>query len=453
MSKAFVSKVASAILAGLIACGSLAGCQSAPPSNTSSTAGTTPSAGNTSSAAPEKPVEKQKVVLWHLWTGVEAGYVDDAVKAYNEKSDKYEVEATSTPDTQKIMVAIQAGNGPDITDDFSNNVGSYASKGIMMPLDDMIAESGYDMSDFIPSTVESCKYDGKLYALPVGLNLMALFYNKTLLADAGYTEPPKTLEEMYEMAVKTTKLNADGTIDVIGFPDFPSVYYADNIAAAGGGDWYQDGMPTPADNAGNLLMLNMAVNYRKQFGVDNVMKFQSSGKYLDPADPFLQGKQVFRVDGNWLGMNIKETFKVDVDYGVTMIPYPEANPELEGRGIASSSMYYIPSNTKVPEGAFDFLCFIAGPEGTMIQSVSHGGFPSLLSQLESEEFKKGSYDSDVFKNLASSKNLYSRPNVTWSTEYGIVCAEQVELCLNLNQSPEDTLKNIYEQGMALANAG
>ena len=43
------------------------------------------------------------------------------------------------------------------------------------------------------------------------MNLMALFYNKTLLAEAGYTEPPKTMEEMYEMAVNTTKLNPDGT--------------------------------------------------------------------------------------------------------------------------------------------------------------------------------------------------------------------------------------------------
>ncbi len=63
------------------------------------------------------------------------------------------------------------------------------------------------------------------------MNLMALFYKKTLLAEAGYTEPPKTMEEMYEMAVNTQS-SSDGTIDVMGYPDFPSVYYTDNFAAA-----------------------------------------------------------------------------------------------------------------------------------------------------------------------------------------------------------------------------
>ena len=196
------------------------------------------------------------------------------------------------------------------------------------------------------------------------------------------------------------------------------------------------------------MALQYAVKYREQFGVDNVAKFGSAGKYLDPTDPFLAGKETFRVDGNWLGQNIKELFKVDVNYGCTFLPYPEGREDLAGRGIASSSMYYIPSNAKEPDGAFDFLLYIAGPEGTMIQSVSRGGFPSLLSQFDSEEFKK-SYDSDVFTALAESPNLFALPNVPQSTEYATICNEEVELALNLKQTPEQALQNIYERGSAL----
>ena len=39
--------------------------------------------------------------------------------------------------------------------------------------------------------------------------------------------------------------------------------------------------------------------------------------------------------------------------------------------IASSSMFYIPSNSKNPDGAYDFLTFICGPEGTMPVSYTH----------------------------------------------------------------------------------
>ena len=335
MKKRSIKKVLALGLAGAMLCGMLTACGGA---NGSSSAPSASSEGQAEPAAPE--TEKEKVVLWHLWTGVEAGYLDDAVAAYNAQSDKYYVEALSVPDSQKIMVAIQSGDGPDITDDFTNNIGAYASKGIMLPLDDYIAKNNTDLSDIIPSTLEACKYEGKTYALPAGMNLMALFYNKTLLAEAGYTEPPKTMEEMYEMAVNTTKLNPDGTIDVMGYPDFPSVYYTDNFAAALGGGWYdENGKPASPDNEGNLMALKYAVMYREKFGVENVAKFGSAGKYLDPTDPFLAGKQTFRVDGNWLGANINDTFKVDVDYGCTFIPYPEGHEELKGRGIALSLIH------------------------------------------------------------------------------------------------------------------
>lgn len=394
--------------------------------------------------------EKEKVVLWHLWAGQEAEYVDQVVEAYNAQSDKYYVEALSVPDSQKIMVAIQSGNGPDIVDDFSTNIGAYAPKGIMLPLDDLIEKNNTDLSDYIPGALESCKYEGKQYALPCGMNLMALFYNKTLLAEAGYTEPPKTMEELYEMAVATTKVNEDGSIDVMGFPDFPAVYYMDNFAAALGGGWYdENGKPAAPDNKGNLMALKYAVKYREKFGLENVARFSSSGKYLDPTDPFLAGKQTFRVDGNWMGTNIHEISKVDLDYGCTFIPYPEGHEELKMRALATSSMYYIPANTKVPDGAFDFLTFITSAKGNMMQTVSHGGFPAHKSNLESKEFTEGSYNADTFAEIAKSPNLITPPSPEQAGEYGTIIGEEVELAMNLKQTPEQALQNIYEKGSKL----
>lgn len=401
---------------------------------------------------PEGHSEKEKVVLWHLWAGQEAEYVDEAVAAYNAQSDKYYVESLSVPDAQKIMVAIQSGNGPDIVDDFSTNIGAYAPKGIMLPLDEYIEKTNLDTSDFIPAALESCKFEGTQYALPCGINLMALYYNKTLLAEAGYNEPPRTMEELYEMAVATTKVNADGTIDVMGFPDFPSVYYMDNFAAALGGGWYdENAKPATPDNAGNLMALKYAVQYREKFGVENVSRFSSSGKYLDPTDPFLAGKQTFRVDGNWMGTNIKEISKVDLDYGCTFIPYPADHPEMESRAIVTSSMYYIPANTKVPDGAFDFLSFITSQEGNMIQCVSHGSFPAHTSNLSSKEFLEGSYDSDVFAAIAGSPNLITPPSPEQAGEYGTIIGEEIELAMNLKQTPEEALQKIYDRGSVLFN--
>lgn len=430
-------KKAAALALSLIMAASVAGCSSSTNSSTAS--------GNQSKAA----ATKTKVVFWYLWGGDEGKVVDAAVKAYNAQSDKYTVEALSVPDTQKIMTAISAGNGPDVSDDFSSNIGKYAGTGILNALDDYIAKTKYDISDFIPASVESCKMNNKTYSLPISINLEALYYNKTLLKKAGYTEPPKTMEEMYEMAVKATEVNNDGSLSVCGFPDFPAVYYLSNFTTAAGGGWYtKDDKASAADDAGNTLALKLTRDYRTKFGLANVIKFQSGGKYLDPTDPFLAGKQVFRVDGSWMGKNIKETFKSDVDYGVTYIPYPKDKPELKGRGLMSSSTIYMTSNSKNKDGAWDFMSWYAGKDGQIKTTIANNGFPSRTSLLTNETFLKG-YDVNFYVELAKSKNLTYNPNGPKNGEYDTIVNDQTELCVNLKQDIPTTLKNIHDKGTAI----
>jgi hypothetical protein len=73
----------------LTACGGANGSSSAPSAS---------SEGQAEPAAPE--TEKRRSCLASV-TGVEAGYLDDAVAAYNAQSDKYYVEALSVPILRK----------------------------------------------------------------------------------------------------------------------------------------------------------------------------------------------------------------------------------------------------------------------------------------------------------------------------------------------------------------
>ena len=106
MKKRSIKKVLALGLAGAMLCGMLTACGGA---NGSSSAPSASSEGQAEPAAPE--TEKEKVVLWHLWTGVEAGYLDDAVAAYNAQSDKYYVEA----DKQHSNAGIRAARATERT--------------------------------------------------------------------------------------------------------------------------------------------------------------------------------------------------------------------------------------------------------------------------------------------------------------------------------------------------
>lgn len=391
--------------------------------------------------------EKQKISFWYLWSGDAAENLEKVIADYNAQSEDYYVEGLSVGDSQKIIAAMAAGNGPDITDDFMGSLGTYAAAGIMEPLDSYIESTGYDIEDFVPAAVDACRVNGTLYAMPLNINFMALYYNKTLLEQAGYSEPPKTLEELYEMAVATTEVADDGTLVTCGFPDFPNVYYMDAFVPAAGGSWYAAAeTPASPDSEGNALALKLICDYREKFGVDMVTQFSAGGKYLDPTDPFLTGNQTFRIDGPWLGKDIVETFQADVDYGVTYVPYPADHPEYAGRANVSSSIFFISAQSKVKDGAWDFMMYLVGKQGQLDFTVANGDFPVRLSVMEEESFKQG-YDVDFYTQLANSENLIYTPASAKNSEYATIIGEQVELAMNLSQDIETTLKNIYEQGI------
>ncbi|MBL7006489.1 MAG: extracellular solute-binding protein [Spirochaetia bacterium] len=261
-------------------------------------------------AREQSSVENKNVSLWYLWGGTEGENVEAMIQQYNALQDNYNVEGLSVPDQQKIQVAIAAGDGPDLTDTFSSLTNAYAAKGILEPLSSYIERDNYDIDDFMPAALASSVVDGEIYALPVSVNLMMLYYNKDLLAKAGYSRPPETDAELLEYAIATTETNTDGTIKVLGFPDFPDIYFKEHMTYALGGDYIdKNGKLTP-DNSGIRKAMNLILAYREKFGLDNVLAINSSGGYMSAADPFISGRQVLRIDGPWFGSHIKNVLGV-----------------------------------------------------------------------------------------------------------------------------------------------
>lgn len=421
----------------LVACG-----------NDGSSSTTQSSGGTTGSSKADQPTGKKETVsMWYLWSGAEGELVADTAKDFDAQSDKYQIESLCVPDQQKIKIAIAANDGPDLVDDFSYSIGAYVAINIMEPLDEYVKKNNIDLySIHSKGALESCQYNGLQYALPINSMCSALFYNKDLLEAAGYKEPPKTLEEMSEMAVKMTKVNADGTIDTLGFPCFPGYAFVD-IQGLCGGSWYVNGKPT-IENPGNVQAMKYLIDYRKQFGVDAVSAFTTAGKNNDPSDPFFQGKQAFRIDGSWLPTMIEKTFKVDINYGMAPVPYPEDKPELAGTINVASSMFFIPKTAKNKDGAFEALLYLTGPIGQEKMTFGMGSLPSakeLLVDSNSAKFP----GMEFFAAYSNSDKTFATEQYPEQTDLGTIITEETELAFNLKQSAEDTIKKISERSASL----
>ena len=72
----------------------------------------------------------------------------------------------------------------------------FASKKMVISLDDRITP---DMGkDIAPAIMGAFEFDGKTWAMPFLANFQLFFYNMDMIRKAGFSAPPKTLEEMVD---------------------------------------------------------------------------------------------------------------------------------------------------------------------------------------------------------------------------------------------------------------
>ena len=260
MRTAKMAKLWAVIAAGSVA---VAACSSSASPSAASPAG---SAAASAQASASAPAEKVTINFPYLWGGPEGQALEKVITAFNTSQDHITVKGVSSPDFQKQLASMSGSNGFDISDNFGSTVGSWASKGILEPLDDYMKADNFDTADFVPTALQSNQYQGKTYALPIAVHTLLLMYNKKMFSDAGIAAPPTTMSDLQADIAKLTKADSSGKITQLGMrsPDYITLAYAF------GGKWYDDqGNPTP-DDPGNLAALHFWVdNFVKKYGAAN----------------------------------------------------------------------------------------------------------------------------------------------------------------------------------------
>lgn len=136
--------------------------------------------------------EKQTITFWGSWSGDQVDQLNQLINQYNDSQDKYEV-AYKVQDNveEKLLTGMAGGEIPDVILWDRVNTAMYAQKNALLDLDDLIAEDNIDMTSFYEETVKEMQYEEKQYGIPLLVDNRSLFYNKTLLDEAG-VEPPTT---------------------------------------------------------------------------------------------------------------------------------------------------------------------------------------------------------------------------------------------------------------------
>jgi len=111
---------------------------------------------------------------------------------------------------QELIDALASGKGPDIFMINSTWEPSFRNKIVPAPAE-IISEKMY-RDNFVDLASDAFIVQGKIYAAPLSVDSLALYYNKDLFAEAGIATPPKTWDNLVSLIPSLTKIDSNGQV-------------------------------------------------------------------------------------------------------------------------------------------------------------------------------------------------------------------------------------------------
>lgn len=236
------------------------------------------------------------------------------IKKFEEEHPNVDVQRNSVPFENLITKVLQnasARNMPNLVMLDNPNVPEVAATGQLRPLDDL---PGFTTKGYYQSNMEECEFEGEHYCYPIGTNSLGLFYNMKMLDEAG-VDPPRTWDELVEVAGKLTKGNTHG-IAFSAAPDEQATWQLEPFLWSNGATLANVNSP----EAVQALELWTEL-VQKGYASKSVLQW---GQTPDVVEQFIQGRAAMMVNGPWNFPLLNDAdMKYNEDYGIVPIPTRE----------------------------------------------------------------------------------------------------------------------------------
>ncbi len=306
-----------------------------------------------------------ELVYWGLWepSSVMQPLIDQYESMHNGITILYS-QQTYTNYESRLYTRLQQSTtssepAPDIFRVHSTWTPKYYKYLYPLPASTMSA-STY-ASTFYPTAVSDfTAKDGNIYAMPLEIDGLVVYYNKQILAKAGVTEVPTDWDSFVELAQKLTIKTSAGKITQSGLAIGTSSNVT-NSADILSFLMLQQGVSI-IDDARTTVTLNTTkvksvVDTYTSFAVgDDAIWDSSLGSDLNM---FYQGKLAMMIAPSWTAFDILQS-ATTIEFGMAKLPQLGANED---------AVYYstywgeaVSKNCSNPKAAWDFINFLAQKE-------------------------------------------------------------------------------------------
>ncbi len=318
----------------------------------------------------------QTTITWSFWGDpgeLPPNY--EVIEAFHAAQDDIRIEVQHAPwgaYFDRILTQMAGGTAPDVM--FLNNIPSYAARGVLAPLDDLIERDGFDTEAYHPGLLQIFSYEGEVFGFARDNDTNVLYFNKDLFDAAGVAYPSEDWQwdDIRAAALELTVRDERGRATQFGLAleknRYPQWVYQN------GGSVFDD----PLEPTEFLMDAPEAVT-AIQFIADMILEdgsvpsFDAMAQLGSTTELFSTGR-VAMVMTNAARI---PTF-MDADFAWDVAPLP-AGPDGIRANTLGGAGYVMSATSEHPEAAWTFLQFLAGTEGQSIFASTGVAVPASFA--------------------------------------------------------------------------
>ena len=331
------------------------------------------------------------IAIWDLLSGGDGVRFQQIVDEFNGSQDRVQVKRTTlewgVPFYTKVRTSIAAGQQPDVITYHASRLPDAVAAGLLQPISDTdLASVDLAKNDFPSTLIDKATFDGELYAVPMDIHPLVLYYNKDLLKKAGLLGSnglPQNIEgiENFTRALQQVK-ERTGKLGV-------------SLSSEGGTAWRIWYSLVSQQNAKVFDNGQVAFGEAGARALEDVASWVRDGlaprstDYQASVALFTTGNAAFFINGVWevpTLVDLTAKGNLPFDYGIMPLP------RLYDRSAtwADSSTLAIPNSPKSPisqekrQAVLEFISFVEHHE---LIWASGGHLPAYLPVFNSSKYK------------------------------------------------------------------
>jgi len=309
-----------------------------------------------------------------------------------------------------------------------------------------------EIKQFFPRIIENNTVGGKLVSIPWFTDAGILYYRTDLLEKYGYKEPPKTWEELAEMAKKIQDgERKEGKKDFQGFvfqgkaSESVTCNALEWVYSFGGGSIIEPDKKVTINNPNAIKALDTAKSWVGTISPPGVVTYGEE----EARNVWQAGNAAFM--RNWpyayaLGQDPKSPIAGKFD--VTVLPKGGDN----GKNAACLGGWQlmVSAYSKAPDAAADLVKYLAASDAQKKRAIDLSQLPTLPAlYADPEVLAKNGW----FKNMLEVlKNAVARPSTVTGADYNQLSTaffQNVNKMLSGGESAQDAVQQVEKVGKRL----